>query len=79
MSTIEATSKTTTQVPGDSAPQSKTLRVFLTRGVIAIAWAAPSSGHARSLFASRLPVRSPVRPPHLGRKVWSRRSLQSTR
>jgi len=39
----------------------------------------PSSGPARSLFASRSPVRSLARPTPLGRKVWSRHSLQSTR
>jgi uncharacterized membrane protein HdeD (DUF308 family) len=39
MSTTEPASKTTTPVPGGSAPQSKALHVFLTRGVIAIAWA----------------------------------------
>ena len=49
MSTIEATSKTTTRVPGDSAPQSRTLRVFLTRGVIAIAWAVVFAAVSHSL------------------------------
>ena len=49
MSTIEATSKTTTRVPGDSAPQSRTLQVFLTRGVIAIAWAVVFAAVSHSL------------------------------
>jgi hypothetical protein len=45
--------------------------------LIAIAWAAilwTRPEPIRIAFAS-----SPVRPPRLGRKVWSRRSLQSTR
>jgi uncharacterized membrane protein HdeD (DUF308 family) len=39
MSTIEVT-KTATQVPSHPAADNKTVRVFLTRGIIAIAWAA---------------------------------------
>ena len=37
MSTIDATSKTAVRGSSDSAPESKTLHVFLTRGIIAIA------------------------------------------
>jgi uncharacterized membrane protein HdeD (DUF308 family) len=49
MSTIEATSKTALPVSSDSAPQSKTLHVFLTRGIIAIAWAAVFATASHSL------------------------------
>ena len=49
MSTIKPASKTITRASSDSAPESKTLHVFLTRGVIAIVWAVVFAAVSNSL------------------------------
>jgi len=52
MSTIEATTTTTPRVSNNAGAESEKLRLFLTRGIVAIGWAAVFAAAAHSLTSA---------------------------